>query len=159
MKNFCFAALLALGLAHLALAQDTFNGLETAMDSDTYERAGLRKLTKDERAVLDQFVRDYVAGKQKTAATAAAAEAVDRAVKEHKVEPPEVIETKMVGTFKGYNTRTVFHLENGQSWKPTSGETATFSSIESPKVIIFRDTFGYKMFIEGAATIRVKRMQ
>jgi flavin-binding protein dodecin len=159
MKNFCFAALLALGLTPLASAQDTFNGLEKAMDSDTYERAGLRKLTKDERAVLDQFVRDYVTGKQKTAATAAAAEAVDRAVKEHKVQPPEVIESKMVGAFKGYNTRTVFRLENGQVWKPTSGETATFSAIESPKVIIFRDTFGYKMFIEGAATIRVKRMQ
>ena len=158
MKKFYFSAFLALSVAHLALAQE-FSGLEKAMDSETYERAGLRKLTSDERAALDQFVRDYVAGKTKDAAKVAAAEAVDRAVKEKKVQPPDVTETKMVGTFKGYGLRTTFRLENGQVWKPTNDEEARFSPIENPKVIIFKDMFGYKMFIEGAATVRVKRVQ
>ena len=159
MKKFYLSAFLALGLAQFCHAQDAFTGLEKAMDAETYERAGLRKLNSDERAALDEFVRDYVAGKQKAAAKVAATEAVDRAVKEKRVQPPEVIESRIVGTFKGYGMRTLFRLENGQVWKPTNDESATFSPVENPKVIIFKDgLFGYKMFIEGAATVRVKKV-
>jgi hypothetical protein len=160
MKKFCFTALLAYGVAHLAIAQDAaVGGLEKIMDHDTYERAGLGKLTSDERAVLDGFIRDYVAGKQKDAAAVASAEAVDRAVKERKVRPPEVIESNIVGTFKGYGLRTVFRLANGESWKPTNADIVTHSSLENPKVVIYRDTFGYKMFIEGASNVRVMRVE
>ena len=160
MKKVCLTTLLAIGMVHLASAQDgAFGGLEKAMDPETYERAGLGKLTSDERAVLDGFIRDYVAGKQKDAATVAATEAVDRAVKERKVRPPEVIESNIVGTFKGYGLRTVFRLANGESWKPTNADIVVHSAIENPKVIIYRDTFGYKMFIEGASTVRVMHVQ
>lgn len=160
MKKFCLTALLAIGVARWVSAQDAaFGGLEKIMDHDTYERAGLSKLTSDERAVLDGFIRDYVAGKQKDAATVAAAEAVDLAVKERKVRPPEVIESNMVGTFKGYGLRTIFRLANGESWKPTNADIVVHSAIENPKVVIYRDGFGYKMFIEGASTVRVMRVQ
>ena len=160
MKNFCLTALLLLGVAHFTSAQDgTFAGLEKAMDSDTYERAGLGKLTSDERTVLDGFIRDYVAGKQKDAAAVAAAEAVDRAVKEQKVRLPDVVESNIVGTYKGYGLRTVFRLANGQLWKPTNADIVAHSALENPKVVIYRDGFGYKMFIEGASSIRVMRVQ
>jgi hypothetical protein len=160
MKKSYFAALLAIGVAHFASAQGgAFGGLEKAMDHDTYERAGLGKLTSDERAALDEFIRGYIAGKQKDAAEVAAASAVDRAVKERKVRPPEVIESKIVGSFKGYGPRTFFHLANGELWRPTNDDVVTHSPIESPKVIIYRDVFGYKMFVEGAPTVRVKRVQ
>ena len=66
MKKLYFAALLIIVLVRFVSAEDaTFEGLEKVMDHDTYERAGLAKLTSDERRVLDGFVRDYVAGKQK----------------------------------------------------------------------------------------------
>lgn len=129
------------------------------MDADTYQRAGLRKLTDSERKVLDEFIRDYVAVKQKDAATVAAAQAVDRAVKERKVRPPELIESNIVGTFKGYGPKTVFHLANGETWRPTNDEVVVDSPVENPKVVIYRDFFGYKMFVEGAAIVRVRRAQ
>jgi hypothetical protein len=135
-----------------------FNGLEKVMDPDTYEKAGLRKLTPGEREALNAFIRDYVGAKQKDAAAVAAADAVDRAVKERKVQPPEVIESKIVGTFKGWGPRTFFHLENGQTWKPTNDEVISYSPIENPNVVIFRDMFGYKMFVGGASVVRVKRV-
>lgn len=128
------------------------------MDRETYERAGLDKLTRDERATLDAFIRGYVAGKQKDAAEVAATSAVDRAVKERKVSAPEVIESKLVGSFKGYGPRTFFHLANGQTWKPTNDEVLNRSPIENPKVIIWKDVFGYKMYVEGATSVRVKRI-
>ncbi len=129
------------------------------MDRETYQKAGLAKLTPEERAVLDEFLRKYVSGKQKDAATVAATQAVDRAVKEKRVQPPQIIESKILGPFKGYGPRTFFHLANGQTWKPTNDDVVNNSTIESPTVIIYRDMFGYKMFIEGASFVRVKRVQ
>jgi hypothetical protein len=151
---------LAVSLTSLRLlcAEGDFPGVEKGMDSDTYERAGLRKLSSEERAVLDEYIRNYVSGKQKSAATAAATEAVNKAIQEHKVEPPQITESRMVGTFKGVGARTVFKLENGQVWQPTNGETSSSPAIENPRVIIYKDWAGYKMFIEGASTIRVKRV-
>jgi hypothetical protein len=160
MKKLYFAALLSLAMAQFVSAQAVgFAGLEKVMDRETYGKAGLNKLTSGERAALDEFIRDYVAGKQKDAAAVASAEAVDRAVKERKVLPPEVIESKIVGTFKGYGPRTVFRLENGELWKPTNDDIISSLAIESPRVVIYRDTFGYKMFVEGAASVRVKRVR
>jgi len=154
-----FAALLIIS-AGFAFAQDgEFPGLKKAMDAEAYERAGLSKLSDTERAVLDKFIQEYTAGKQKDVASAAAAEAVDRALKERKVRPPDITESRMEGVFKGYGLRTLFRLENGQVWKPTNDEPVSYSAIENPKVTIYRDTFGYKMFIEGAGTVRVKRIK
>lgn len=160
MKTPVVALLFLVLAAHFAAAQrPEFGGLEQTMDPQTYERAGLRKLTPAERATLDTFIRDYVSAKQKDAAAVASAEAVDRAVKERKVRPPEVIESRFVGPFKGYGPRTVFHLENGQTWKPTNDDVVNNSPIQSPSVVILRDMFGYKMFVEGASVVRVKRVQ
>ena len=160
MKKQYFVAVLIIILVRLASAESTsFEGLEKVMDQGTYERAGLAKLTSDERKTLDAFVRDYVAGKQKDAAAVAAAQAVDRAVKERKVRPPEVIESRIVGSYKGYGLRTVFRLANGEVWRPTNDDVFTCQPIESPNVVIYRDTFGYKMFVEGSSSVRVKRVQ
>lgn len=158
IKKFCLTLLFVFSALVVLRAQESsFRGLEKAMDSETYERAGLSKLSAEERTVLDDFIRGYVAGKQKAAASEAAAGAVEQAVKENKVRAPDVIESTMVGPYKGYGPRTFFSLENGQLWRPTQGDTVSVSPIQNPKVIITRDTFGYKMFIEGAGSIRVKR--
>src|SRR3954451_7681938 len=96
IKKFRLTALLVLGAILPLWAQESsFHGLEKAMDNETYERAGLSKLTAEERTVLDDFIRGYVAGKQKAAANVAAADAVERAVKEKKVSAPDVIESTM----------------------------------------------------------------
>lgn len=137
--------------------QQNFESLQKAMDTQTYLRAGIGRLTGSERAALDEFLRGYISGKQKAAASVAAAQAVDRAVKERKVQPPEVIESKIVGPFNGYGPRTFFHLANGQTWKPTNDDVVTNSPIDGPAVVILKDMFGYKMFIEGASMVRVKR--
>lgn len=156
MKTLSLLLFVLFSLSALAASEGEFGGVEKAMDSDTYERAGLNKLSKEERAVLDQFISDYVAGKEKTVAKEAAQVAVDAAIKEHKVEQPQVTESRIVGAFKGVGPRTVFRLENGQVWVPTGGETAPSAPIQNPRVIIFHDFFGWKMFVEGASTIRVK---
>ncbi|MGH8094225.1 MAG: hypothetical protein ACREIF_12265 [Chthoniobacterales bacterium] len=160
MKQICLAVFLVVATAEFVLAAEpSFPGFDKAMDPETYEKAGLGKLTSAERAVLDKFVRNYVAAKQKDAAAVAATEAVDRAVKERRVQPPDVIESRIVGPYSGVGLRTIFQLANGQAWRPTNSEVFSISPIQNPNVVIYRDLFGYKMFVEGASMVRVKRVQ
>ena len=145
---------LGFGLASLKAAEPEnpeFPGLEKAMKPAEYEAAGLQKLEPAERAKLDEFIRNYVAVSNERVATTA----VDKAVKENKVSAPEVIQSRIVGPFTGYNGRSVFTLENGQKWAQSQRDTAYFPKIDSPPVVIVKAGFGYRMHIAGGGAIRV----
>jgi hypothetical protein len=142
------------GFSSLPAAQPEnpdFPGVEKAMTPADYDAAGLQKLDPAERAKLDEFIRKYVATSNEKVAT----DAVDKAVKEHKVTAPEVIQSKIVGPFTGYNGRTIFTLENGQRWAQSQRDSAYFSKIDSPPVLIIKAGFGYRMYIAGGGVIRV----
>ncbi len=159
MKRISIAIFVIVAAGHFAFgAEPPFPGLKSVMDPETYARTGVKDLSPEQRTALDAFIRDYVAGKQKEAAEVAATEAVNRAVKERKVQPPAVIESSIVGTFSGYGVRTLFHLANGEIWKPTGGDVQPHSPIDNPRVVLYRDVFGYKMFVEGDGIIRVKKV-
>lgn len=153
-----FLLVLGAGLAPLKAAQpenSEFPGVEKAMTPADYEAAGLQKLEAAERAKLDEFIRNYVAKSNEKVAT----EAVDKAVKENKVSAPEVIQSRIVGPFTGYDGRTVFTLENGQRWAQSQRDHAFFPKIDSPPVIIVKSGFGYRMHIAGGGSIRVSKVQ
>ena len=124
------------------------------MPAADYEAAGLQKLEPTERAKLDEFIRNYVAVSNERVAT----EAVDKAVKEKKVSAPEVIQSRIVGPFSGYNGRTIFTLENGQRWRQSQRDSAHYPKIDSPPVVIVKAGFGYRMHIAGGGAIRVVKM-
>lgn len=157
MKNICltvFLLVLGSGFPSLNAAQPEnpeFPGLQKAMTPADYDAAGLQKLEPAERAKLDEFIRNYVAVSNEKVATTA----VDKAVKENKVSAPEVIQSRIVGPFTGYNGRSVFTLENGQRWVQTQRDSAYFPKIESPPVVIVKAGFGYRMHIAGGGAIRV----
>jgi len=133
------------------LESSPFPGLQKAMSPGDYEATGLQKLEPAERAKLDEFIRNYVAVSNEKVATSA----VDKAVKENKVSAPEVIQSRIVGPFTGYNGRTIFTLENGQRWAQSQRDSAYYPKIDSPPVIIFKKGFGYRMVIAGGGEIRV----
>jgi acetylornithine/succinyldiaminopimelate/putrescine aminotransferase len=157
MKNLYLAAFLfVLGTGFVSLnaaqpEQAEFPGVEKAMKPSDYEAAGLQKLDPAERAKLDDFIRHYVAVSNEKVAT----EAVDKAVKSNKVSAPEIIQSRIVGPFTGYNGRTIFTLENGQRWAQSQGDSAYYPKIDSPPVIIVKAGFGYRMHIAGGGAIRV----
>lgn len=149
-----FFLVLGLGFTPLEAAEPEnpeFPGLEKAMKPAEYDAAGLQKLDPAERAKLDEFIRNYVAVSNERVATTA----VDKAVKENKVSAPEIIQSKIVGPFSGYNGRTVFTLENGQRWAQAQRDSAYYPKIDSPPVIIVKSGFGYRMHIAGGGAIRV----
>ncbi len=157
MRKLCAGILLflvAAASASLTAAESEnpeFPGVEKAMSSGDFKAAGLEKLSPEERARLDRFIRTYVATSNEKVAT----QAVDKAVKENKVSAPEVIESRIVGPFTGYTGRTVFLLENGQRWAQSQRDNHYFPKIDSPPVVIVKAGLGYRMHIAGGGAIRV----
>ena len=132
-----------------------FPGVEKAMSPQEYDAAGLQKLTPEERARLDEFIRRFVSSSNQVAAE----KAVDRAVKERKVTPPEIIQSRIVGPFTGFNGSTVFTLENGQRWRQAQPDSRYFPKVDSPPVIIVKGQVGYRMYIAGGGDVRVSRVR
>jgi NADH pyrophosphatase NudC (nudix superfamily) len=130
-----------------------FPGVQKAMTPEDYEAAGLSKLGPEERAKLDEFIRNYVAVSNDRVAT----NAVEKAVKEKKAVAPEIIQSRIVGPFTGYTGRTVFQLENGQRWVQSQLEEAHFPKVDNPPVVIVKAGFGYRMHIAGGGAIRVSK--
>lgn len=146
-------------LASFAFAQkeaNEFPGVQKLMSPKAFEEAGLQKLTPEERAHLDDFIRRYSASTNEEAAKVA----VDRAVNENKVpSQPQVIETRIVGPFKGYDGRTRFTLENGQVWAQSQQVSRAYPLVDSPPVIIVKAGFGHRMYILGGGEIRVSKIR
>lgn len=161
MKKICLcASLLVLVSGSTVLlaeepANQEFPGVKKAMTPADYDAAGLQKLDPAEREKLDAFIRGYVSKSNERVATAA----VDKAVKDNKVSAPQVVESRIVGPFTGYNGRTVFTLENGQRWAQSQRDSAYFPKIDSPQVIIVKSGFGYRMHILGGGAIRVSQVR
>jgi len=157
-RTFFVACLLVVSLGSLPGAEPeppAFPGLQKAMSPEQYEAAGLSKLDPAERAKLDEFIKNYVSVSNEKVATSA----VDKAIKEKKVSEPEVIQSRIVGPFTGYNGRTVFTLENGQRWAQSQYDSAYFPKIDSPPVVIVKAGFGYRMYIAGGGAIRVSKVR
>ena len=164
-RSFLLALVIfAIGLAYpprlraQVVAGEDFPGLKKALTPQQYAAAGIGKLSPEEQAHLDEALKSYFSGASQRVAEQAASQAVDRAVKEKKVQPATFIESHLVGTFTGWGPRTVFVLDNGQRWKPLGDDKASFPPVENPQVFILRDTFGYKMAILGGSTLRVRRL-
>ena len=151
---------LCISIAFARAQSPDFPGVQKAMSPEAFEQAGLNKLSPEERAQLDQFIRGYVSNASQQAATAA----VDQAAKEGKVRrnEPEVIQSSIVGTFRGYDGRTTFTLENGTVWKQSQQVSRSYPPVDSPPVLVFKGTSmlaGYRMYIAGGGNIRVSRVK
>ena len=159
MKRFIsFFCLFLASLVSLPAAEPetpAFPGLQKAMTPEQYEAAGLSKLNPAERAKLDEFIKNYVSVSNEKVAT----NAVDKAIKEKKVSEPEVIQSRIVGPFMGYTGTTVFTLENGQRWAQSQRDSLYVPKIDSPPVVIVKAGFGYRMYIQGVAAIRVSKIR
>ena len=145
-------------LAAQAPVTENFPGIKGALTPQQYAATGLDKLSPEERAKLDESLREYFSGATRRVADRAASQAVSKAVEEKRVQPPTIIESRIVGTFSGWKDGTVFVLENGQHWKVVDGSRATYAPITNPPVLLARDTFGFKMAISGGGIMRVHQL-
>lgn len=133
-----------------------FQGVEKMMSPGKFQEAGLNKLTPEERARLDNFIRSYVKSSNQEAAQVA----VDGAVKDNKVpSQPQVIESNIVGRFTGYNGRSRFTLANGQTWAQSQDDTRAYPPVDSPPAVIVKSGWGHRMYVLGGGNVRVTRVK
>jgi hypothetical protein len=153
------AAALACGatLAASAYGEEAeFPGVQKAMSAKSFSDAGLNKLSPDELARLNEFIAGYAASKSQQAANTA----VDQAVKDNKIaSQPQILESRIVGRFTGYNGRTSFTLENGQVWKQSQQATAAYPPSDSPPVLLKKEMLGWRMYILGGGNLRVHKVR
>ncbi len=141
---------------------EDFPGMKQALTPEQYSASGLSKLSPEEQQKLDGYLRGYFTGATQRvvekAVEKAKVVAVDQAVKENKVRPPEVIQSRIVGTVNGWKSGKIFVLENGQHWKVTD-EDRYFRAVQDPEVFIVRDFLSYRMTIAEGGVARVIRIR
>lgn len=173
MKNPTYF-IFALGLfltAWNAQAQttDEFSSFEERMTGKEFTEAGLHKLTPEELAALNSWVRNRsLAGNDdaELQAALAEAEALERALADAQAgdtsssgssgptgalrTPRERFSSSIVGSFSGWEGGTEFVLENGMVWQQVGNDRYTTRNMENPTVTLRPGLFGsWSLQVEG----------
>ena len=122
--------------------------LRELMTPEQFRAAGLKKLSPEELASLERFLKGYRDETVQTV-TKQAEERVAPAPRRDRATARPVIEARIRGHFAGLTGRTRIVLDNGSIWQEANGEKF-FANLDNPEVVLVRSIFGYKMYITGA---------
>ncbi len=133
-----------------------FSSLEERMSQADFHAAGLDKLSPDELAKLNDWLRSHGSSGEATVAGSSA----------HPVFYPdesarETVEAHIVGRFAGWHGKTQFTLDNGQVWQQAESGSGGDVSLDGPAVRIKPMMLGsWLMNVEGCGcSVRVKRVK
>lgn len=147
-------------LATAAIAKE-FSSVEEQMSSRDFKAAGLDKLSPEELAALNAWIR----ANQPTGGSGVAYNRVQDDMIRIGFEDSEardVITSNIIGEFKGWRGGSIFKLENGQTWQVTDASELTgIKAMNSPKVTIQPGLFGgWRLQVDGYnSTAKVKRVK
>jgi hypothetical protein len=151
----------ALALIGSVSADETFPGVTKAMTPGEYARAGLEKLSPQERRALDEWIARYT-GREIEQIVADKVAEVRRL--EVAPQPKEVTADRIVANltlpFDGWSGKTTFTLDNGQVWKQRLEGRYRYSGADT-RVTITKNFFGfYVMTLEATGrSIGVERVR
>ncbi len=140
------------------LSAQTFSSLEERMSQRDFESAGLQKLSAEELAFLNRWLVERSLSAPVTAASGSA----DRVgLPPTASESGDRVQSRLLGSFRGWSGNTVFRLENGQVWQQTGGGELAGVNLESPGVTIEKGVFGaWYLRVEGYnSRAKVKRVE
>jgi hypothetical protein len=160
IRSFALAISLCLasGLAGAAAMPADFTGLQQNMSPQEFQNAGLNKLSPEELAALDTWLKSQMRQRE---AVVAAAPRPDRAGF-HEDEDRTPVQSRIVGEFRGWQGGTRFHLENGQEWvQAEPGELSGIKMITNPEVTVTPGMLGVWRFkVKGFnSTVKVRRVK
>jgi hypothetical protein len=153
-----FAGLLLAAFAVGASAQQ-FSSLQERMSSEQFKAAGLDKLSPQELASLNAFVRGEM---DKRVAAARGKQDPARAGFHESGEYREPIVSHIPGTFRGWDGGTTFHLANGQVWRQIQSDSRLQGiRMQDPEVTIKPGLLGsWELSVKGySAVTKVERVQ
>lgn len=154
-----------------AFGDEGFSSLEEQMTGKEYTAAGLDKLTPEELAALNNWIRRHSVAtldQPKPGSSAAAAigdtDTEDTRGFKNKSDDDEdrtVIKSRIVGSFSGWDGNAVFKLENGMIWEQDDKDKFYIREVQNPEVTIKPGLFGsWHLTVEGyGSRCRVERVQ
>jgi len=171
--NKLLISILAFILCSAVYGDDGFSSLEEQMTGKEYKAAGLDKLTPEELAALNNWIRNHSVATLDTpragsasaavAATTGAEPADTRGLKNKSKDDGDrtPIQSRLVGSFSGWDGHAVFKLENGMIWEQDDKDKFYIREIQNPEVTIKPGLFGsWHLSVEGySSRCRVERVQ
>lgn len=133
-------------------AQEGFASLEEQMTGDEFRSAGLEKLTPEELASLNAWIRSRSlatldAPRYGAAPSMGRSQLSDADIDEMKREP---IVSRINGNFSGWDGQTIFRLENGMIWAQDDNDKFYTQEMQNPTVRIEPTLFGgWQLSVEG----------
>ena len=142
---------------------DDLPPLEEVMSSEEFELTGLGKLSEDELQVLREWLEVFIRRDARSVMRnyreeqrRLDEEAGGKSKKEAGANRFEVVESTLVGTLKGWGSKTTFTLANGQVWenrRKNSGRRT--KTVVNPKVIIKKNLLGKYVMEVPAARVKI----
>lgn len=135
------------------------------MTGREFSEAGLDKLSPEELAALNRWIRERSVAEYEgpQGQSASGQVSTDASAGPPPIEqmPREPIRSRIVGEFGGWTGNTEFELENGMVWKQDETDRFRLQPIESPIVTINPGVFGsWRLSVEGHnRSIRVERIK
>ena len=148
-------ALAALLVGSLALAQESFSTLEERMTGQEFRNTGLYKLTDEELAALNEWIRSRsLTEEEAIELNRQRGRMADSAVGDRRGfndgGDDTAIESYIVGEFSGWTGETVFELGNGMVWEQVRPGTFGMPKTENPSVTIRPGAFdAWYLSVEG----------
>lgn len=151
--------LATLSVSFALSAAEGFSSLEEQMSGKEFAEAGLDKLSQEELAALNAWIRRHsLATLDPAGVTTSSA---DRRGFEDEGDDSEAITSRLIGKFSGWDGQTTFRLENGMIWAQADKDKFYMKEFANPVVTIERSMFGrWNLRVEGHdSECRVRRIQ
>lgn len=132
-------ALMLVVVSLSAIAQTSNVPLEKRLTAEQMQATGLNTLSAKQLALLNQILQEQT--------SQAVAVAVEKNTEEVKASAPvapmavpvlsnEPFKSRIIGTFSGWQTGTVFTLENGQQWQVNKSSGKLPKPLSDPAVYV-----------------------
>jgi hypothetical protein len=153
------------------VASQPFSTLEERMTGQEFRETGLHKLSDEELAALNRWIRmrsltlEEPQESDATERPPATAEAATETTGDQRGFEGNVqrspITSRIAGTFTGWRGNTEFELENGMVWRQAENDTFAVRAMENPEVTISPGFLGtWRLSVEGyGSSVRVERVR
>jgi hypothetical protein len=160
MPRIFIAFVCAFSLIATAAIAKEFSSVEEQMTSRDFKAAGLEKLSPEELAALNAWIRS-------NASTSGAGVVYNRAADDlvrigfEDSSARDDVNSNILGEFTGFEVGTRLKLENGQIWQVTGGDLTGIKTMTNPKVSIRAGLIGgWRLQVEGYNSVaKVKRVK
>jgi len=160
MPRIFIAFVCAFSLIATAAIAKEFSSVEEQMSSREFKSAGLDKLSPEELAALNAWIRaNQPTGGSGVVYNRAQDDLVRIGFDDS--DARELITSNIIGEFKGFASGTSIKLENGQVWRVESGDLEGIKSMTNPKVTIRPGLIGgWRLQVDGYNSVaKVKRVK